>query len=127
MTSPILFCLAIPKLIVVAGSIFLGMIRSRLTGKNIRGKVSFTSAPYSETLKKLSLGLAKSFEEDEDDQTLKTKLLDKRNQNWIPKINAVIQNKSCFIAIGAGHLVGENGLINLLKNQGYTVEPISIN
>ena len=71
--------------------------------------------------------LAKSFEEDEDDQTLKTKLLDKRNQNWIPKINAVIQNKSCFIAIGAGHLVGENGLINLLKNQGYTVEPISIN
>ncbi len=71
--------------------------------------------------------LAKSFEEDEDDQTLKTKLLDKRNQNWIPKIKTAIQNKSCFIAIGAGHLVGENGLINLLKNQGYTVDPISIN
>lgn len=72
--------------------------------------------------------LAKNLEEDEvDDQTLKIKLLDKRNNNWIPKIKSAIQDKTCFIAVGAGHLVGENGLINLLKEQGYTVEPISIN
>ena len=38
-----------------------------------------------------------------------------------------MQSKSCFIAVGAGHLAGENGLINLLKKQGYTVEPISTN
>lgn len=71
--------------------------------------------------------LAKNLDEDEEDQTLKIKLLDKRNNNWIPKIKSTVQNKTCFIAIGTGHLVGENGLINLLKKQGYTVEPISIN
>ena len=70
--------------------------------------------------------LSKSFEEEED-QELNTKLLDKRNSNWIPKIQSAIKNKSCFIAVGAGHLVGANGLIELLKKQGYTVEPISIN
>jgi len=70
--------------------------------------------------------LTASFEEDED-QTLKVKLVDKRNSNWIPKLKSLMQNKSCFVAVGAGHLGGENGLINLLKKQGYTVEPISIN
>lgn len=63
----------------------------------------------------------------EEDSLLKTKLVDKRNNNWVPKLKAKIQSKSCFIAVGAGHLGGENGLINLLKKQGYTVDPISIN
>lgn len=70
--------------------------------------------------------LTKSFEADED-LILKEKLLDKRNSNWIPKLKTLMQPKSCFIAVGAGHLGGENGLINLLKKQGYTVEPISVN
>jgi hypothetical protein len=70
--------------------------------------------------------LTASFEADED-QTLKTKLVDKRNSNWIPKLKSIMQDKSCFVAVGAGHLGGENGLINLLKKQGYSVEPISIN
>ncbi|MFN8281581.1 MAG: TraB/GumN family protein [Chitinophagales bacterium] len=69
--------------------------------------------------------LNKSFEEDED-TLLKQKLVDKRNSNWIPKIIAWIQTKSCFIAVGAGHLAGDKGIIQLLRNQGYTVQPISI-
>ncbi|MFN8295901.1 MAG: TraB/GumN family protein [Chitinophagales bacterium] len=70
--------------------------------------------------------LTKAFEEDED-PIWKDKLLNKRNNNWIPKLNTLLQLKSCFIAVGAGHLGGENGLINLLRKQGYTVEPVSIN
>lgn len=70
--------------------------------------------------------LTESFESDED-QKLKIKLIDKRNQNWIPKLKSIMKNKSCFVAVGAGHLGGDFGLINLLKKQGYTVEPISIN
>jgi hypothetical protein len=70
--------------------------------------------------------LTESFESDED-QKLKIKLIDKRNQNWIPKLKSIMLNKSCFVAVGAGHLGGDFGLINLLKKQGYTVEPISIN
>ncbi|MDR2037685.1 MAG: TraB/GumN family protein [Bacteroidales bacterium] len=32
-----------------------------------------------------------------------------------------------FIAVGAGHLIGEYGLISLLKKEGYLVEPVTGN
>lgn len=51
-------------------------------------------------------------------------LLDERNNNWIPKIEAAMKTNSTFIAVGAGHLGGENGVIALLKKAGFTVEPI---
>ncbi len=51
-------------------------------------------------------------------------LLDKRNKNWIPQINDKSKFKALFIAVGAAHLGGENGILSLLKLNGYTVEPI---
>lgn len=51
-------------------------------------------------------------------------LLDKRNQNWIPVIERVTAEKPTFIAVGAGHLGGKKGVINLLRKQGYKVEPV---
>ena len=65
--------------------------------------------------------------EAEQDTSIKENLLVKRNKNWIPKIEQLIQQKTCFIAVGAGHLAGENGILELLRKQGFTVEPISIN
>ncbi|MFN5418199.1 MAG: TraB/GumN family protein [Flavobacteriia bacterium] len=50
--------------------------------------------------------------------------LTKRNANWIPKIKETIANKKTFIAVGAGHLAGEKGVIELLRKEGYTVTPI---
>lgn len=50
--------------------------------------------------------------------------LDKRNIAWIPAIEKSIQVKPVFIAVGAAHLAGENGVINLLKKSGYTVKAI---
>lgn len=50
--------------------------------------------------------------------------LDKRNQAWIPVIEKEIQQKPSFIAFGAAHLAGENGVINLLKRAGYQLKPI---
>ena len=35
-----------------------------------------------------------------------------------------MKNKSVFVAVGAGHLLGEKGLIKLLRAEGYIVEPI---
>jgi uncharacterized protein YbaP (TraB family) len=51
-------------------------------------------------------------------------LLDNRNIRMIPKLKALMKSKSIFIAVGAAHLAGENGLIQLLRNQGYTVSPV---
>ncbi|UJP63522.1 TraB/GumN family protein [Mongoliitalea daihaiensis] len=51
-------------------------------------------------------------------------LIDQRNLDWIPKIEQLIKQESTFIAVGAGHLPSEKGVIQLLRNAGYTVEPV---
>lgn len=48
-----------------------------------------------------------------------------RNKAWIPKIEEQIKDKSCFIAVGAAHLFGEGGLIDLLEKEGYTLTAVS--
>lgn len=50
-------------------------------------------------------------------------LIYKRNIQMTQKIENMSLNKGCyFIIVGAGHLVGSNGIINLLKKQGYKVK-----
>lgn len=51
-------------------------------------------------------------------------LLTNRNKNWVSQLNKIMQNESVFVAVGAGHLVGGQGLISLLRKQGYTVQPL---
>ncbi len=51
-------------------------------------------------------------------------ILDNRNMNWLAKMSQLMKNESVFFAVGAGHLSGEYGVINLLRNAGYTVKPI---
>ncbi|GAC1593607.1 MAG: TraB/GumN family protein [Ginsengibacter sp.] len=52
-------------------------------------------------------------------------LLKNRNDNWVKKLPALLKRKSLFIAIGAGHLPGQYGLIKLFRQSGYTVTPIN--
>jgi uncharacterized protein YbaP (TraB family) len=47
-----------------------------------------------------------------------------RNIKWVTKINALIRNQSCFIAVGVGHLGGHDGLISKIKEIGYKVDPL---
>ena len=47
-----------------------------------------------------------------------------RNHNWVKKMPEMMKEKSTFFAIGALHLIGDEGLINLLRDQGYTVNAI---
>lgn len=51
-------------------------------------------------------------------------LLDKRNKNWVNQLKVIMKKENVFIAVGAGHLVGDMGLISLLRKEGYTVRPI---
>jgi len=51
-------------------------------------------------------------------------LLNKRNMNWVNQLKKIMPNESIFIAVGAGHLVGEKGLIALLRKAGYKVRPL---
>lgn len=51
-------------------------------------------------------------------------LLNNRNQNWITRIEKITKEKPTFFGVGAAHLGGELGVINLLRKYGFTVEPI---
>lgn len=51
-------------------------------------------------------------------------LLNDRNKKWVKELNEIMKNESVFVAVGAGHLTGNKGLINLLKKEGYKVEPL---
>ena len=51
-------------------------------------------------------------------------LLNKRNKNWISKMENMMQDKRVFFAVGAGHLAGEEGVIKLLQKEGYTLKAI---
>lgn len=51
-------------------------------------------------------------------------LLNKRNINWVEKLGTILKKENVFIAVGAGHLVGGNGLITLLRKKGYKVLPL---
>ncbi len=50
-------------------------------------------------------------------------LIDKRNLKWMEKLPVLMETSPVFVAVGAGHLVGENGLVSLLRKQGYTLTP----
>jgi len=52
-------------------------------------------------------------------------LLDDRNKNWLAQLPSLMKEQQTFIAVGALHLSGENGLIHLLRDAGYTLTPLS--
>ena len=51
-------------------------------------------------------------------------LLNNRNKNWVKQLKEIMKKESVFVAVGAGHLTGKEGLISLLKKEGYKVEPL---
>lgn len=51
-------------------------------------------------------------------------LLDDRNRDWVNQLKLIMKKNAVFTAVGAGHLVGKNGLIALLGAAGFVVKPV---
>lgn len=51
-------------------------------------------------------------------------MITNRNQVMTRSIDSLAKTGSLFSAVGAAHLAGKNGIIQLLRNKGYTVNPI---
>ncbi|MDP4276719.1 MAG: TraB/GumN family protein [Bacteroidota bacterium] len=67
-----------------------------------------------------------SFEENDDWlPEEREQLIDKRNLFWATQLPSLMKEKSCFIAVGCMHLVGETGLIKQLTKAGYTVKAVT--
>ena len=51
-------------------------------------------------------------------------LIYNRNANWAKLMPRIMADKATFFAVGAGHLPGEKGVLQLLQSAGYTVEGV---
>lgn len=51
-------------------------------------------------------------------------ILNDRNKKWIPVMEKAMKEKPTFFGVGAAHLAGEEGVIKLLRKQGFKVEPV---
>lgn len=71
-------------------------------------------------------GMLKMMEDSENKITADNQefLLNNRNRNWITVMAKTMKEKPTFFGVGAGHLAGDEGVIKLLRKQGYKVESI---
>jgi uncharacterized protein YbaP (TraB family) len=53
-----------------------------------------------------------------------TEVVDRRNYRMLERMQPRLREGNAFIAVGALHLPGDNGLLNLLRNKGYRVSPV---
>jgi uncharacterized protein YbaP (TraB family) len=50
-------------------------------------------------------------------------LIVERNNNWLPQIEGCLARTTpCFVVVGAAHLVGPDGLLELLRKKGYEIQ-----
>lgn len=64
---------------------------------------------------------------DEDYQKFEEIMVNKRNHNMMERGLTFFNHGDVFMAVGALHLPGEDGLVELLRAQGFTVENVPLN
>jgi hypothetical protein len=79
------------------------------------------TAYKEENLEKLAQAM---YESSPEMKKYESSFLTERNKKWIAAIETFMQSKTTFIAVGAGHLPGNDGLLSLLREKGYTVKPV---
>ena len=52
------------------------------------------------------------------------KMIISRNNNWMKQLEPEMKNTNLLVVVGAGHLVGDKGILNQLKQAGFTVTPV---
>jgi uncharacterized protein YbaP (TraB family) len=67
--------------------------------------------------------MAKGYLEDRGMASVYEKLIYTRNRSMAAKVEELLQSKdTCFVVVGAGHMVGKRGIVELLRAKGYAVE-----
>lgn len=64
-------------------------------------------------------------EETADRDIIFLSMLPERHKIWIPNMIDIMKDHSCFFAIGVGHLAGKEGVIEKLRENGFTVKPVT--
>ncbi len=66
-------------------------------------------------------------QEEETDALMNQEIITYRNYRMAERLKPILREQSVFIAVGAGHLPGNDGIIALLRKSGFTIQPIFIN
>ena len=75
--------------------------------------------------KGIELIMTKSIKEDKKLIPIYEKLVVERNRKMVSKIEEYLKEKETFfVIVGAGHLVGNQGIIELLKGKGFLLEQL---
>ena len=90
-------------------------------GEAIQSVKDLTEAYNAADLAKM---LELSEKEDEHPEFMLA-LLDRRNANWLTKLPDLMKQAPSFVAVGALHLAGKQGIIEGLRNLGFTVTPVN--
>lgn len=58
-------------------------------------------------------------------RSLRTELIGRRNRNWLPTLERCLTGgKTCFVVVGAEHMVGPHGLVALLRAKGCEIRQL---
>ena len=64
-------------------------------------------------------------QDERNDPEMFYRMFAKRNARWLPQIERLThENFNCLVIVGAGHLVGQHGLIETLRQRGYRIEQL---
>ena len=86
-------------------------------GSELKGMIAAWQRGDTAALEKTVLSSFKEYPE------AYTSLIVDRNRAWIPQLEKCLSRPMpCFVVVGAAHMVGPDGLLNLLKVKGYKIE-----
>lgn len=91
------------------------------TDKAVASAKQLTEAYMNQDLAKMM----EMSEKDEEHPEFMEALIDRRNADWLTKLPTIFNDGPTFVAVGALHLPGEKGVLEGLRQLGYTVTPLS--
>ncbi|MGC4037345.1 MAG: TraB/GumN family protein [Chitinophagaceae bacterium] len=87
-------------------------------------KLRFTMEDMAKSYMAQDLNRIEDFSKRGMPEQLQDKMFRQRNIKMARRMDSLSHIHSFFFAVGAGHLPGDSGVINLLKRNGFTVEPV---
>jgi uncharacterized protein YbaP (TraB family) len=104
-------------------------LQDRLLSETLK-ELETTKASFLEMAKAWKTGDANAMErlvltDLRSEPEMYQRLLVERNRTWLPKIEALFSNaQPAFVVVGAAHLIGSDGLLQMLRARGYTIEQL---
>lgn len=93
------------------------LLEMELLAEAVEDMVGAWNSGDVERAEKLFLASLRTFPE------LKEQVLDRRNRRWLPQLEQFLkQSDDILVVVGTAHLLGAQGIIELLKQRGYKLE-----